>query len=127
MPARKYSEDLCNEAAELKEGGMSDEAIARKLGMSQGAVFWHCLRLGADNPKNARRAPTPPAEGSGPRGNHYVRRFTKEEDRTLLALASQGINRAEIARRMDRKPNSIRYRLLILARRDARREAMADT
>ena len=40
----------------------------------------------------------------------------------LLTLEAQGINIAEIARRISRKPNSVKGRLMTLARRDARAE-----
>lgn len=44
MPTRKYTDNQLSEAAGLREIGLSYAAIARRLGMSVGAVSWHCLR-----------------------------------------------------------------------------------
>ncbi|WP_339543485.1 hypothetical protein, partial [Pseudomonas sp. JAI120] len=56
------------------------------------------------------------------RGGHIVRPFSAADDALLLTLEAQGINIAEIARRISRKPNSVKGRLMTLARRDARAE-----
>ena len=57
------------------------------------------------------------------RGDHIVRRFTEKEDALLLELEAQNLNYSEIARRLDRRRNSIVGRLATLARREARAEA----
>ena len=123
MPARKYSDTLLNEAAQLREAGLSLAAIGTRLNIHRSAVQYHCLRLGADSPDAACKAPpaSPPMEYS--RNGHVVRRFTEEEDARLLRLEAEGLGIKEIARRLSRRPNSITARLVTLARHEARREA----
>lgn len=122
MPARKYNDELLNEAAQLREGGMPINHIARRLGMSSASVSWHCLRLGADSPNTEKNIKRPAGPMCVCRGNHIVLRFSEAEDRILLDLESQGLRICEIARELDRKPNSIRGRLMTLARQEERRE-----
>jgi len=120
VAAPKYSEETLNEAAEMREAGSTYAAIAKRLEMSQGAVYWHCLRLGADSPK------APPKTNVGPslvkRGNHVVRRFSPEEDEKILRLSGEGVSLSEISRSLGRKHNSVKGRLMTLARRDERAE-----
>lgn len=125
MPARKYSDELLEQAAEMRERGLSYAQIGRDLGMSIGAVSWHCLRLGADSPNTRSNTQAPASPMVMARGNHVVRRFSEDEDRRLLELESQGLRICEIARLMNRKPNSLRGRLMTLARIDERREQSA--
>lgn len=121
MAERRFSEADYEHMAELRERGLSIGQIARRFDCSQGLVQWQCLRLGAD-PPNAK--PLPDAV-SGPlvvrRGDHEVRRFTPEEDAKLLAMEMESLPLA-MARRLRRAPNSVRGRLMTLARREARRE-----
>ena len=123
MPARKYSDATLNKAAELREEGLSISKIAARLGMSPGAVHWHCLRLGADLPDVDTRRPVPPQPMVVQRGNHKVRRFTPDEDRRLVEMDLRGIGVSEMARRLGRKHNSVIGRLMTLARNEAREEA----
>ncbi len=51
-----------------------------------------------------------------------VRRFTVEEDAQLLGLEKAQLKVSEMARLLGRPANSIRGRLMTLARRDAREE-----
>lgn len=120
MAARKYSDEQLNEAAELREAGMSLGAIAKRLGMSSGAVNWHCLRLGADTPQRSKRQPQGPMVMQ--RSGHTVRRFTPDEDRKIREMAQQGAGASAIARSLGRKHNSIIGRLMTLARQEARNE-----
>lgn len=119
---RKYGDDLVNQAAALREAGWPIRQIAEKLGMSESAVDWHCIRLGADAPSRQWAAPRAPGPQQMQRGNHVVRRFTSDEDAQLLDLVDQGLPRAEIARRLNRRLNSIQGRLMTLARHEAREE-----
>lgn len=107
----------------MRESGAPYSKIAAALGCSQGAVRWHCLRLAVEPPKGTRpwdRLKGPPVVR---RGSHLVRRFTPEEDARLLALEAQGLNNNAIARRLGRRWNSVRGRLMTLARRDELLEA----
>lgn len=125
---RKLTADEIEQAAELRERGLTIGQIARKLStpdrrISEGAISWHCLKLGADLPPARRKNA---ATGRQPvrRGNHVVRPFTPEEDETLLRLASEGQGPTAIARQLgtNRKSNSITGRLMTLARHQARLE-----
>lgn len=121
----RLSEAQLAEMAALRERGWSCGRIGLKFGLSGDVIYWHCLRLGADPPN--LRARVLPATATGPRtmkrGNHVLRRYTPAEDRQILALDAQGKGDTEIGRALGRKPNSIRGRLMTLARHDARREA----
>lgn len=103
-----------------REVGMSLPAISAKYNCSQGSVAWHCLRLGADPPK-AKPIDT---RIRGPlvvqRGDHAVRRFTPEEDKRLIEFERRGLSDTEIGKKLGRRPNSIRGRLMTLARHEER-------
>jgi len=118
---QKYTEEQINKAAEMREDGKTYPQIAEALGMSHGAVYWHCLSLGAISPK------APPKRSVGPlvvkRGNHVVRRFTPEEDETLLKLEAEGKTLTEMSRAIDRRTNSVKGRLLTLGRIEERKLA----
>lgn len=124
MAAPKYDRETIDKMTDLRERGNSYQAIANRLGMSLGAVYWHCLRLGVEKPGTPKNK-----TNIGPmqvkRGNHVVRRFTREEDDRIQEMAIAGKNNSEIARALGRKPNSIKGRLLTLARRDERAMALS--
>lgn len=126
MPAPKYTDELVNTAAELREGGMTYSAIAQRLGMSKEAAQYHCLKLGADCPKAAAAPAWNRTPKTVARGNHIVRNFTAAEDRRLLALEAEGKTPAEIARILARKRNSIVGRMMTIARRQERAELQAN-
>ncbi|MBL3569892.1 hypothetical protein BV509_00890 [Rhodovulum sulfidophilum] len=117
----RYSIDQIQRAAELREAGLTFPEIASQLGMKRTSVEYHCMRLGAD-PAARRQI----RQGRGAmiqkRGNHLVRRFSTDDDATLMALVEQGLRHAEIARRMGRAQTSIAGRLVTLARAAARGE-----
>lgn len=123
MPARKYSDEELNQAAEMRERGLSFRQIGHKLGMSPSAVSWHCLRLGADSPNTLGRIDTPKGPMVVSRLGHTVRRFSDAEDERMLAMEADGARVCDMARALDRTPQSIRGRLMTLARREARMEA----
>jgi len=121
MPAPKLSPAQYDKIAELIEKGTGTQTIADRFKISLGTVYWTGLRLGADCPKH-RRQKSPNRPTTYLRKGKPVRQFTDVEDATLLQLEQSGIKIARIADRMDRKPNSIRGRLMTLARKDARQE-----
>jgi DNA-binding CsgD family transcriptional regulator len=112
--------------AERREAGWSTNRIAIRLGVSPGSVAWHCLQMAVD-PPNAR-----PIDKTikGPlvcsRNGMPVRRFTPEDDEKLLALSVAGKSNTEVARALNRRSNSIRGRLMTLARHEARAEMIAE-
>ncbi|WP_109466375.1 hypothetical protein [Albibacillus kandeliae] len=125
MPSPKYTDKLTEKAAALREDGLSYTAIAERTGMSASAVYYHCLKLGADHPTQCENPPpwTGPMEIK--RGNHVLRRFTAEEDKRILKMELEGSPVAEIARALGRRSNSVKGRLMTLARREARAEVAA--
>jgi IS30 family transposase len=105
----------------MRERGASYRAIGHAIGKSKGVVSWHCLRLAVDPPQPAPLRPdyhllVPVVR----RGNHQVRAFTPAEDARLLELEAQGLGYAAIGRALGRRPNSIKGRLMTLARREER-------
>ncbi len=125
MPGRKYPAALLDEAARLRETGLSFAQIGRRLDMHSAAVKYHCLRLGADSPDTALSPPPRLTLPEYSRGGHVVRHFTAEEDARLLRLEAKGLSVMEIARHLNRHRNSVRGRLMTLARHEARHEARA--
>ena len=123
MPGRRFTDAQREQMAERREAGDSYAKIGRRFGCSASNVYWICLALGADHPK-ARQTP---ATARGPavvqRGGHAVRRFTPDDDARLLALDAEGLGHSAIGKAMGRPANSIRGRLMTLARREARAEA----
>lgn len=110
-------------AAIEREKGRSVGAIAQKLGCSSSAVSWHCLKLAADPPKAKPIDPTIKGPTVFQRNGFPVRRFLPHEDETLLQMAKDGARVSAIARALNRRENSIRGRLMTLARHEARLEA----
>jgi len=123
MPARKITDAQIKQIVELRERGLGYRLIAEIVGVTESSVSWHCLRLGVEPPKptpiNLDRRRGEPVK----RGGHLVRPFTEEEDALLLTLEWAGHGPSAIARRLGRRPNSVRGRQLTLARHQARAEA----
>lgn len=126
---RRLSDAQIDEMASLRERGWGVANIARHFTeagtpISAGAIGWQCLRVGADAPPRLRGKSSQP---SSPfvRGKHLVRPYSSEEDARLREFDRQGVTVAEMGRRLDRKENSIRGRLLTLTRRDTRAEEAA--
>jgi IS30 family transposase len=107
---------------ELRERNWTHAAIATEIGCSEGSVSWCCLREGFEPSK-----PYPLASGrpAAPyqRSTGTVRPFTEEDDARLLAMEADGATESEIAKALGRRHNSIRGRLMTLARRAERQEA----
>lgn len=126
MGKRKLSDADIQRIVELREKGLSLGQIALKVGSHTETVYYHCLRLGAESPRNKGKTWD---KIKGPevivRGNHVVRRFTPQEDARLLRLERKGLNNADIARAIGRANSSVRNRLSTLARHQARKEQAA--
>lgn len=127
---RILSDAQIDEMCDLREKGWGIGRIAEYFSeqgtpISPNAINWQCMKAGADAPPKLRGKHTQP---SGPylRGRHIVRPYTPEDDTLLRVLEMQGFKIAVISRRMHRAPNSIRGRLLTLARMDARAEDVAN-
>ncbi|MBE0529510.1 MAG: hypothetical protein IH626_01700 [Rhodospirillales bacterium] len=123
MSAPKLTSETKERAFALREKGWSYKRIGDALGVSQGCISWHCLANGIEPANKTLKSHdfiVGPAVMA--RGNHLVRRFSKEEDATIVAMDMQGASISLIARRVGRRWNSVRGRLMTLARRDERRE-----
>lgn len=112
--------------AERREAGAELKNIAAEFDCSEGSVQWACLKLGAELPKPhflklRHHIQNPVVE----RGNHIVRAFTPDEDEKIRDMAARGFGDSAIGRSLTpaRKPNSIKSRLMTLARRDERAAA----
>lgn len=126
MSGRKLFDRDYDRLAAMREEGKSYEQIARVFGCSAKAISWHCLRLGAEPPKPAPLRLNYHLEHPVmKRGNHIVRAFTPEEDARLLQLEAQGLGYIAMGKAIGRKQNSVRGRLMTLARREARAEQSA--
>lgn len=126
---RILTDPQVDEMASLREQGWTLRAIADRFTaagtkVSVGSIGWQCLRVGADLPAEKRR---PIDRRSGPivRGTHVIRPFTPDEDQKLLALEESGMAIAAIGREIGRRQNSVRGRLMVLARAEARLEEAA--
>lgn len=124
--ARPYlTQPELDRIAELTEaGGLSNRAIAKIIGCSEGSVGWAQLRIGADKNPDGKLPPIPTKPVESRRGTHVVRRFTTADDALLLRLEAEGLTYGAIGRRLSpqRRPNSIQGRLMTLSRRAARAE-----
>jgi hypothetical protein len=101
----------------MRAAGKSDRQIGIRIGMSRGAVSWHCLRYGIEGPKGRAQSTVKPG-ASATRGNHIVRRFTPEEDQQVVEMRRAGASLNVIADAMGRATSSILGRLMTLAARD---------
>ena len=122
---RKLSDKQIVEMAQLREKGWSLRRIAnyfaaRGTTISESALGWQCLRVGADLPpeRQGRNFTPKPIVRNG----RLVIPFTPEEDDRLLELEAAGAAHSQIGRELGRCQNSIRGRLMTLARAEARRE-----
>lgn len=118
MPRHRLDDDAIQRALEMREAGRSCLTIAKRLGVSKGAIHYQCLRHGVVSPRQHRTtAPVQPVAIVGPSGR-VQRLFTQEEDERLLALEAQGMGYRAIAREMRRAYTSVRLRLLTIALRE---------
>lgn len=109
----KLTTEQVDEMAELREAGWSYARLSERYSVSAGAIHYRCLRVGAKSPRSqgARRDLV---GGYGKGFGGITRRFSVAEDNKLLELARAGVKVAEIARKIERAPTSVRIRLLTL-------------
>lgn len=110
---RKITPSQSVEIAELREQGWSQGRLARKFGVSDGAIYYHCLKQGAVSPKTWGRQNHRPGETVGT--IKLQRRFSADEDARIQALSRQGLHSNAIAREIGRPKTSVRMRLMALA------------
>lgn len=120
---KKVTDEMKDTIVNYREAGRSYAFIASKLDISVGTVEYWCLELGAESPKSA--SSELPQTSRGPaqftRGGHVVRRFSPKEDAKLAEWREQNTSIAECARRLGRRPHSVRGRLMAIARQEERR------
>lgn len=122
---RKLSADQVAEIARLRETGWSYKRLADRFNVSPGAIHYQCLREGALSPRaQPRRTAMAGMVITGPSGR-VQRRFSAEEDATLLALRGAGMSMLAVARAMDRPITSVRIRVMTLALDEEREEQAA--
>ncbi|MBY0259571.1 helix-turn-helix domain-containing protein [Methylobacterium sp.] len=109
--------------AARREAGESAGDLARAFGCSRSNISATCLKLGVDRSDGKFQASVAPVPLRIERNGVVVRRFTPDEDARLLAMAGENLSRAAIGKALGRHRHSIRYRLMTLARHEARREA----
>lgn len=127
MPAPRLTPEQVTKAAEMRERGLTEAMIGRRLGVSTSAISWRMLQLGVEPPNPRPLPPVPTEQRIIRRGAHAVRRFTEAEDRQLIELEAKGLGPTEIGRRLGRRHNAIVGRLMTLARREARSETLNAT
>ena len=124
MAKRRLTDADFERMAQLRERGIGYDNIGAELGCSGKTVSWHCLRLAIDPPKPYALRPDHHLQCPMiKRGNHVVRAFTPDEDVRLVELERQGLGNTAIGRELKRRPNSVRGRLMTLARREERASA----
>ncbi|HEY0149878.1 MAG TPA: hypothetical protein VGB70_12855 [Allosphingosinicella sp.] len=128
--SRILSDTQIEEMCRLRERGWSPKRIAEHFTaagtkISGSAINWQCMKNGADAPPRLRGRPHQKS-AAYQRNGHVVRPYSEADDALLRVLDMRGVKIGEIARRLDRKSNSVRGRLLTLARRDARAEEAAE-
>lgn len=106
-----------------EDDGLSYCAIAKRLRVSESIVSYYCLKEGAEHPTRRGVCYVKPGAIER-RGDHLVRRFTPEEDALILRLDAEGLSSHNIGLRCEppRRGNSVKGRLMTLARREARAE-----
>lgn len=116
---RKLNADQVEQIAELRERGWSYGRLARKFGVSDGAIHYQCLKMGALSPRS--RGPSATAPSQPPiiaSDGRTQRRFTAEQDAELQRLSMEGRKIREICEITGRAPTSVRMRLMTLALHD---------
>ena len=115
---RKLSDDQIEQLIAWRERGWSYRRIAQRLGVSDGAIQYQCLKHAAVSP-HQRFSPTPATQTIRRAGDGRIQRtFTPDENRKLIELEGKGLSYSEISRRMERAKTSVRMRLMTLALRE---------
>lgn len=117
----KHSQKVIARALDMRERGRPMGTIIRLTGLNRNTIEYHCLKNGADSARHAgkpgRKMPLMM------RGDTLVRPFSALEDRYIRKARLKRLTYSHMARTLDRGVSSIRMRLLILGRIDARAEA----
>ena len=126
---RKLTDAQLDEMCALLERGWGTTRIAQHFTdagtpITASSIDWKCMRLGADAPVRLRGR-TPSKLVAYNRSSGAVRPYSEEEDRILLTLTAAGTSHKSICEQLGRATSSVRGRLLILARRQAREEDLA--
>jgi transposase-like protein len=113
---RKLNQEQVEQIAELRERGWSYARIAMKFGVSDGAIHYQCLRMGAVSPRSrGKNAAAHLQPAIVAKDGRTQRRFTPQEDEQLQQLSIEGKKISEIVAITGRAPTSVRMRLMTLA------------
>lgn len=122
MGQRKYSDDVVEKALDMRERGKSYTQIATSTGMSKSAICYHCARHGVEKPVPYALMEAPEKPTFYMRNGYKVLRFTKSDDALLLKRVDEGVSSRAIAKELNRKPHTVRNRLLAIYRKQDREE-----
>lgn len=119
---KRLTQDEIDAICHSREAGASVPVLARRYGVSRGAIDYRLLMNGVLNPKALQsNFAQPRAERREIiRGGRVVRWFTAAEDAFILEKSTAGMSEGAIGRLMDppRPRNSIVGRLATLARHE---------
>ena len=121
-PPKRFTSHEISRIADLRYAGHSYAEIAEAVGSNVSTIKWVCLNECLEPEKPGPVKPVPTELIIILRNGYQVRRYTQEEDARLIEMERRGLSLAETGRILHRKPNSVRGRLMILARRDEREE-----
>lgn len=114
---------------DMRERGLSPRQIVLRLSamdvkMTAAGVQSLCLSRGFDLPASFRKPPKDETQQGTlyTRGGRAIRTFSSDEDLLLRQFDAEGLSFAEMGRRLDRHPDSVRVRLIRLALHDSRRD-----
>jgi hypothetical protein len=116
--AKKLTVEQIDQLLTWREAGRGYRTIARRLKVSAGAVYSHCLKNGVSSP-GQRFDPIPTEASQFVAGDGRTqRKFTVDDDARLLELEATGMAYKAIGREMGRPYTSVRIRLMSLAMRE---------
>lgn len=107
------------------ERGWSLKRISEKVGISTGAISWHCLMAGVERYDGRLGYPPSTTGRNYTRNGRQVRAYTPEEDQKIIDLDRQGLSYCAIAKKIGRRHNSVQGRMATLARQEERAMAQA--
>jgi hypothetical protein len=114
---RRERERRREEICMLKEGGLSNGEIAKRLGISKEAVRWNCV-LGGVLPAG-KPTPVPPRQTSPmERSTGIFRHVTLDEENLMVRMREEGARISAICKATGRPWSTVMYRLAARAARD---------
>jgi transposase-like protein len=113
---RRLSPAQIEEIIDLREQGHSQYHLAKRFGVTEGAIHYQCLKHGAFSPN--QRPGILPGRFLVRRNGTVQRPFTPAEDARMTEMALSGATYTAISRTLGRAYTSVRVRLMTLAMHD---------